>query len=48
MKDGGRGTSDGSGRTRLRSLLVVLEVSLALVLMISAGLLVLSFPRQPG
>ena len=43
MKDGGRGASDGSGRTRLRSLLVVLEVSLALVLMINAGLLVLSF-----
>jgi len=45
LKEGGtRGTGGGS-RHRLRSLLVVAEVSLALVLLIGAGLLLKSFTR---
>ena len=45
MKDGGRGASEGGTRLRLRSALVVLEVSLALVLLLNAGLLIRSFNR---
>src|SRR5215813_6446412 len=45
LKEGGtRGTGGGS-RHRLRSLLVVAEVSMALVLLIGAGLLLKSFTR---
>ncbi len=45
LKEGGtRGTGSGS-RHRLRSLLVVAEVSMALVLLIGAGLLLKSFSR---
>jgi putative ABC transport system permease protein len=43
LKESGRGTSGGGGR--LRQLLVVAEVSLVLVLVISAGLLMKSFWR---
>ena len=43
IKDGGRGSSAGSGRHRLRSLLVVAEVALAFVLVSGAGLLLRSF-----
>ena len=43
LKEGGRGTSAGRARHRLRSVLVVGEVALALVLLIGAGLLVRSF-----
>ena len=51
LKASGR-TSAGSGRHRLRSLLVVSEVMLTLVLLIGAGLLIRSFLRlldvKPG
>jgi putative ABC transport system permease protein len=45
LKDGGRRTTGSTFRHRLRSLLVIAEVSLALVLLIGAGLLLKSFTR---
>jgi len=45
LKEGGRGSSDGAGRSRLRAVLVVGEVAMALVLMTGAGLLTMSFVR---
>jgi putative ABC transport system permease protein len=52
LKDGGRGTSVGGRRGRLRSGLVVLETALALVLLIGATLMMRSFLNlrnlQPG
>ena len=43
MKEGGRGSSADSGRRRLRSSLVVIEVALSFMLLAGAGLLVRSF-----
>jgi putative ABC transport system permease protein len=46
LKEGGKGAGGQSSRSRrLRSVLVIAEVALALVLLVSAGLLVKSFAR---
>jgi len=43
LKDGGRAASDARNRHRTRSALVVSEVALALVLLVSAGLMIRTF-----
>jgi putative ABC transport system permease protein len=52
LKEGGRTGSEGQRRVRLRSLLVISEFALALVLLIGAGLMIKSFMRvqeiKPG
>ncbi len=45
LKEGGRTSSAGASRSRLRSLLVIAEVSLALVLLAGAGLMVRTFQK---
>src|SRR5712671_1786603 len=45
LKEAGRTGTGGTRRSRLRSALVIVEVALALVLLIGAGLLVRSFVR---
>jgi putative ABC transport system permease protein len=45
LKEGMRGMTSSLGRNRLRSLLVVCEIALALMLLVGAGLLIRSFIR---
>lgn len=45
LKDAGRGSSQGSNRSRIRSLLVISEIAFACVLLVGAGLLIRSFLR---
>lgn len=48
LSDGGRGATAGRERQRVRSVLVVTQVALALILIIGASLLVESFQRLRG
>ena len=52
LKDGGRGTAGGGRAGRLRSLLVVAQFAIAVVLLVGAGLFVASFAKlmrvEPG
>jgi putative ABC transport system permease protein len=43
LKEGGRGSTAGRARNRVRSALIVLEVAVSLVVLVGAGLLVKSF-----
>ncbi|HVD92521.1 MAG TPA: ABC transporter permease [Vicinamibacterales bacterium] len=42
LREGGRGTSEGAGRQRARSVLVIAQVAVSLVLLVAAGLFVRS------
>jgi putative ABC transport system permease protein len=46
LKDSGKGATGGTQRNRLRSLLVVTEVALSLMLLVGAGLMIRSFAQM--
>ena len=46
LKEGGRPGTAGSGHARLRSMLVVAELAVALVLLSASGLLLRSFEKM--
>jgi putative ABC transport system permease protein len=48
LKDGGRGGTGGQKRQRVRNAFVVAEITLALVLLVGAGLMLKSFWRLQG
>jgi len=48
LKDGGRGSTTGRERHRVRSSLVVAQVALALVLLVGSGLMIRSFVAMRG
>ena len=48
LKSGGRGASDSGGRRRLQSGLIIAQVAVSVVLLVGAGLLLLSFHRLQG
>jgi predicted permease len=43
LREGGRALSEGKGRYRVRNILVVAQIALALVLLVSAGLMIRTF-----
>jgi predicted permease len=45
LKEGGRGSTSGVRRNRVRNILVIAEIALALVLLVASGLLLKSFVR---
>ncbi len=45
MKEGGRASGSGGGRSRMRNALVVAEIAVAIVVLVSAGLLLKSFRK---
>jgi putative ABC transport system permease protein len=45
LKEGGRSAAEGQGRSRARSVLVVAEIALSLVLLVGGGLMLKSFLR---
>ena len=47
LRDGGRGSTIGRERHRARSVLVIVQVALALVLLVGSGLMVRSFQQLP-
>src|SRR5829696_3573695 len=45
LKEGGRGTSEGARRNRVRNVLIVVELAIAVILLVGAGLLIQSLWR---